>query len=96
MNHCVVSYSDQCAAGDTAIWSICAHREAQPENVLTAALDTRRQTVTEVRGRYNMVPNKRPASAQGRAQERAGYMALLQRANVVLNQWIKREGLQRD
>jgi hypothetical protein len=96
MSHCVVSYSDQCAAGDTSIWSICAHREARPENVLTAALDTRRRTVTEARGRYNMLPNRRPASAQGRAQERAGYMTLLRRANAVLNLWIKREGLQRD
>jgi len=96
LSHCVVSYSDQCTAGDTAVWSICAHREEDAENVLTAAMDIRRRTVTQARGRYNMLPNRKPASAQGRAQARVGYMTLLRRANAVLNQWIRREGLQRD
>ncbi len=49
----VVSYSDQCADGETAIWSIGAHREGpERENVLTVAVDVRERTVTQARGKY--------------------------------------------
>ncbi len=53
MNHCVVSYSNQCVEGRTAIWSICAHREGaeERENVMTVALDLEERTVTQARGR---------------------------------------------
>lgn len=98
MNHCVVSYSDQCADGNTAIWSINAHREGEEEqeSVLTIALDIRSRTITQARGRYNAQPNKAPKSAQAQKEANRGYFDLLNRSSVVLGRWIQRERLRYD
>jgi hypothetical protein len=98
MHHCVVSYSDQCADGNTAIWSICAQPEGQKERegVMTVALDIKSQAVTQARGRYNAQPNKMPKSAQAQKEAHSGYFDLLSRSNVVLNQWLQRERLRYD
>ena len=98
MHHCVGSCSDQCAAGNSAIWSICARKEGvvERENVLTVALDIESRTVTQARGRYNAVPNRSPRSAQARREAPSGYFGLLNRSNTVLNRWVQRERLKRD
>ena len=98
MHHCVVSYSDRCADGNTAIWSICALRdgETEREDALTVAVDIKSQTVTQARGRYNQQPNKAPQSAQAKQEAQTGYFELLNRSNTVLNQWIQRERLRHD
>lgn len=92
MSHCVVSYSNQCADGNTAIWSICAHREGaeEREHVLTVALDI------GARGRYNVVPNKRQKTTQGQHPEEGGYIRLLDRSEYVMKEWMQRERLRRD
>ena len=97
MNHCVVSYSDQCAAGETSIWSICAQREGAEtrENVLTVAVDQGERTVTQARGRYNALPHHKPSSARQRRAAQAGYLDLLNRSDHVLRLWIDRERLRR-
>jgi hypothetical protein len=66
MHHCIVSYSDQCADGNTAVWSICAEKagSTERENVLTVALDIHSRAVTQAVGRYNAVPNQPPRSAK--------------------------------
>jgi len=98
MHHCIVSYWEQCANGNTAIWSICVQKEGatERENVLTAALDINSRTMTQARGRYNAMPNQRPHSAQTKQEAPSGYFLLLSRANTILNLWVKREGLRRD
>lgn len=98
MNHCVVSYSDKCADGKTAIWSISAHQNGEEERaeVLTVALDIKSQTVTQARGRYNQQPNKAPKSAQSKKESDTGYFDLLNRSNIVLNNWMQRERLTLD
>lgn len=98
MHHCVVSYSDRCADGKIAVWSICAHIEGETEReeVLTVALDIKAQTVTQARGRYNQQPNKAPKSAQAKRETQTGYFDLLNRSNVILNQWMQREQLTHD
>lgn len=98
MSHCVVSYSNQCADGNTAIWSICAHREGaeEREHVLTVALDIGARAVTQARGRYNAVPNKRQKTTQVQRLEEGGYIRLLDRSEYVMKEWMQRERLRRD
>ena len=99
MNHCVVSYSNQCADGKTSIWSICAHLEGaeERENVLTVAVDIRERAVTQARGRYNASPNKKKRSKrEGRKEEEGGYIPLLDRSEFVMQEWMSRERLRRD
>ena len=98
MHHCVVSYSDQCADGNTAIWSICALQEGveEREHVLTVALDIKTRTVTQARGRYNAVPNKPPKSGQVRSEIQGGYLRLLNRSEHVMQNGCSGERLRRD
>ena len=58
LNHCVVSYSDQCADGQTSVWSIVLQRPDQEmrESVLTVAVDVKKRVMTQARGRHNMLP----------------------------------------
>jgi hypothetical protein len=97
MNHCVVSYSDQCADGRTTIWSVCLQREGQEqrENVLSVAIDIETRAVTQARGRYNAAPNKPPRSAKARAESKMGYFEMLNRSDYVLGLWIEHENLRR-
>lgn len=98
MNHCVVSYSDQCADGQTAIWSICMQRAGQDEreNALTVAVDIKSKTITQSRGRYNMQPNKLPSNRKAQQAAQNGYFPLLNRSDFVLREWIGRERLRRE
>ena len=97
MSHCVVSYSDQCADGKTAIWSICAQRQRQEEreSVLTVAVDVQSRTITQARGRHNMLPHKKPKSEREQKEARSGYATLLNRSARILQLWAERERLQR-
>jgi hypothetical protein len=97
MNHCVVSYSDQCADGNASVWSICVQKRGaqERENVLTVALDVEERTVTQARGRYNALPNQRPKSAKIRREAQNGYFALLNRSDHILKEWILHERLRR-
>ena len=98
MNHCVVSYSDQCADGHTAVWSIGVLREGVEERkgVLTVALDIKSQAVTQARGRYNAQPNRVSSSAQAKKDIPSGYFDLLNRSSTVLSEWMQRERLRWD
>lgn len=97
MGHCVVSYADQCADGHSAIFSIGLQRDGEGphQGVLTVAVDPRRRVVTQARGRYNMLPNQVPRSAQALQAARGGYLAMINRADVVLGRWLERERLNR-
>ena len=97
MSHCVVSYSDQCADGKTAIWSICMQRQGQEEreNVFTVAVDVQSRTITQARGRHNMQPHKKPRSDQEQKEAQSGYVTMLNRSAHILQLWTEREGLQR-
>jgi hypothetical protein len=86
MGHCVVSYSDQCADGQTSIWSIVLQcpGEDPRESVLTVAVDVGRRAVTHARGKYNMLPNETPRSAQAREAAQGRYGQILNRSDFVL------------
>ena len=94
MSHCVVSYSNQCADGNTAIWSLCAQPQGAPEreHIMTVALDIKERAVTQARGRYNALPNKPQKS--GKVQ--GGYLQLLNRSEYILKEWMGRERLRFD
>ena len=98
MGHCVVSYSDQCADGETSIWSIGVQRLGDDvrEGVLTVAVNPNRRLVTQARGRHNMLPHVSPRSAQAQKAAQAGYAELLNRSDYILMRWIERERLRRD
>ena len=98
MNHCVVSYSNQCADGRTSIWSICALLAGaeERENVLTVALDLGERAVTQARGRYNESPNKNKRAKRGQREHAGGYIPLLDRSEYVMTEWMSRERLRRD
>ena len=97
MGHCVVSYSDQCADGETSIWSIGVQRPDADtrEGILTVAVDPKRRLVTQARGRHNMLPHAPPRSAQALRAAHSGYVELLNRSDHVLGRWIERERLRR-
>lgn len=97
MNHCVVSYSDQCADGKTSIWSICMQKQGaeERENVMTVAVDVATRTVTQARGRCNTLPHQPPKSAGARREDKTGYFAMLNRADHVLKLWLERERVRR-
>lgn len=97
MGHCVVSYSDQCADGQTSIWSIGLLREGDQtrEGALTVAVDPERRVITQARGKYNMLPHSSPRSAQAQEAARAGYMDILNGSAAVLARWGERERLRR-
>lgn len=98
LHHCVVSYSDQCADGKTAIWSIALQRPDQTERqgALTVAIDVPSRTVTQARGRHNMLPNRKPRSATEQREGQSGYLPILNRSAYVLQRWMEREQLTRD
>lgn len=97
MNHCVVSYSDQCADGKTSIWSISTQKEGanERESVMTVAVDVATRTVTQARGRCNTLPHQPPKSASAQREVRTGYFEMLNRADHILKLWLERERVRR-
>jgi hypothetical protein len=98
LNHCVVSYSDQCADGQTSVWSIGLQRPGQEarESVLTVAVDVQRRVTTQARGRHNMLPGQAPRSAQTQQAVRGNYLQMWNRSDHVLRLWMERERIRRD
>ena len=98
MHHCVVSYSDQCADGNTAIWSICALQDGAEEREARADGRAGHQEPDgdSARGRYNAVPNKPPKAGKVRSEVQGGYLRLLDRSEHVMQEWMQRERLRRD
>ena len=96
MHHCVASYTRRCVSGEASIWSLRVQdmdaQESEPYNVLTIALDIRKRTVTQARGRYNLQPFDRASLVK---QRRAGrpYLLLLRESARILRLWMDREGL---
>ncbi|MBT4504792.1 MAG: hypothetical protein HOC74_44120 [Gemmatimonadetes bacterium] len=95
MSHCVVSYSDQCADGKTSIWSISVQRQEKRESVHTVAVDVQSRTITQARGRHNMLPNKKPRSNQEQKEVQSDYIPMLNRSAHILQLWAERESLKR-
>ncbi len=97
LDHCVVSYSNQCADGKTSIWSIALQRwgRERRENVLTVAVDVKSKAITQARGRCNMQPDGKSSKKQQR-EGLGSYATLLNRSSHILKLWAAREQLSRD
>lgn len=100
MHHCVGSYTDRCASGERAIWSIrvtdldadLAIQEPETIHVLTVSVDAKKRTVTEARGKYNLKPHDR--AQLGKKRRAHGlYMHFLRESARILRLWMDREGL---
>ncbi|MGY8824125.1 MAG: PcfJ domain-containing protein [Candidatus Latescibacterota bacterium] len=98
MDHCVVSYSNQCANGKTSIWSIALQRwgRERRENVLTVAVDVKSKTITQARGRYNMQPSAKSSKKQQNRADLSSYVIMLNRSAHVLKLWAERAQLLRE
>ncbi len=97
MSHCVVSYSNQCADGKTSIWSIAMQKQGQEqrENALTVAVDIKNRTITQARGRHNMLPNKQAKSNAEQQEANSGYAPMINGSAQILQRWMEREQLLR-
>ncbi len=93
LNHCVASYSRNCRRGNTSVWSLqVTDAQSQRYPVMTIALDVRRRCVTQVRGKYNALPN---GKSRGNKQQRLGegYRKLLRQSQKIMQRWTQQEGL---
>ena len=91
MRHCVGSYSVSCARGNISIWTVQA-RYAELDDcrsVLTVAL-TRDRRVSEVRGRFNTLPGRRPPGVTRLDNIES---ELLVRSPKIVRRWAAAEGL---
>lgn len=91
MGHCVYTYAHSCRSGAMSIWSLRVKvkdgRGSQP--VLTIALNPHTRTITQIRGRFNVLPTSK-ASESGLEK---GDGKVLAKSQGPLQQWMKREGL---
>ena len=58
MGHCVYTYAKSCRNGSTSIWSLGVENgKGHRHRILTIAVDPRSRTITQIRGRFNALPN---------------------------------------
>ncbi len=92
MHHCIMSYAKSCRMRSTSIWSLSAREDGKPlERILTIAVDPRARIITQVRGRFNLVPNGR--RSRGKAAVENRYYRLLMRSRNILERWMRQERL---
>ena len=97
MRHCVASYSSK--LDKTSIWSLQVREGSRTHRVMTIAIDNEQCLVTQVRGRFNINPQK-AFDAQATAWDgapRGGNRLnhtdrdLLRRSHEILHLWLERE-----
>ncbi len=87
MGHCVYTYAKSCRNGSTSIWSLGVEDgKGRRHRILTIAVDPRSRAITQIRGRYNVLP-----SAKNKKNLERAYQKLLLRSQKVLGQWMSRE-----
>ena len=87
MGHCVYTYAKSCRNGSTSIWSLGVEDgKGHHHRILTIAVDPRTRAITQIRGRYNVLPN-----AKNKKNLERAYQKMLLRSQNVLGQWMSRE-----
>ena len=87
MGHCVYTYAKSCRNGSTSVWSLGVEDgKGHRHRILTIAIDPRSRAITQIRGRYNVLP-----SAKNKKNLERSYQKLLLRSQKVLGQWMSRE-----
>lgn len=93
MHHCVASYAKNCRSGNTSIWSLRVREPGRiQQTILTIAVDNRTRSITQIRGRYNILPG---GKTRDKHQGDLGswYQNTLSRSPGILQRWIDQEGL---
>ena len=82
MGHCVYTYAKSCRNGSTSLWSLGVEDgKGHRHRILTIAVDLRTRTITQIRGRYNVLPNaKNNKEPRARLPEDAAPLAESARA----------------
>ena len=87
MGHCVYIYAKSCRNGSTSIWSLGVEDgKGHRHRILTIAIDPRSRTITQIRDRFNALPN-----AKNKKNLERAYQKMLLRSQKVLGQWMSRE-----
>lgn len=94
MGHCVYSYAKNCRNGSISIFSLGVEnndgkRKRKRQRILTIAVNRGTRTITQVRGRFNVLPGGK--SSQKHLER--SYQRLLTQAQNVLGQWMSNEAL---
>ena len=83
----VYTYAKSCRNGSTSIWSLGVEDgKGHRHRILTIAVDPRTRAITQIRGRYNVLP-----SAKSKKNLERAYQKMLLRSQNVLGQWMSRE-----
>lgn len=93
LHHCVASYAPKCKAGKSSIWSLQVRQQNRRTLLGTIAIDPRNKRVTQLRGKYNFKPSTYGGRSKTQSRLDEEYMRYLDRAGVILDMWVRREGL---
>ena len=91
LHHCVSVYAKNCRNGKTTIWSLQVKAgKGRPRRLATVEVDPKTRKVTQLRGRYNMMPDKVGRKNVGQDKR---YMEFIMRAPAILRMWAQKEHL---
>ena len=92
MGHCVYSYAKNCRNGSISIFSLGIENEkGKRQRILTIAVDRGARTVTQVRGRFNVLPGGKGT----KKHLENSYQKFLTNAQSVLGQWMGNDFLKK-
>lgn len=93
MRHCVSSYASRCRSGKESVWSLQVSDEVQQNRRLaTVALDPRTRTISQLRGRLNLMANDIRRGKGGVDETYSSYVA---RGRRILSMWVRQNSLGR-
>ena len=94
LHHCVASYAKNCKSGKTTVWSLqVTNSKNETLNLATIAIDPRTRRVTQLRSKYNIMPNPYSGGTMFRGGLEEGFVTYLMRARDILRMWARREQL---
>lgn len=94
LHHCVSSYTKNCQSGKTSVWSLqVTNSKNETLNLATIAVDPKARRVTQLRGKYNVLPNVHSSSLTFRAGLEEWYVSYLLHARDILRMWARQERL---
>ena len=74
MKHCVATYAHSCSAGACSIWTLEVETFEGASKILTIEVVNARRTISQARGKCNMLPGDKHRSIMRRWAEQAGLM----------------------
>ena len=94
LHHCVATYTKNCQKGTTSVWSLSVtNSQNQTLHLATIALNPQTRNITQLRGKYNVLPKMTPKGEVLRAGLEEWYVNYLLRGRDILRQWVRQEHL---